>query len=85
MKSELKAKGFAGDKFFFGGHSLGGASMSAWANGKTDGVEGTFVWGSYASKSIEDPAKNFGAPLLTVGAEFDGWLARITRIALSFD
>jgi hypothetical protein len=34
--------------------------------------------------SIDDPAKNYGVPLLTVGAEYDG-LSKITRISLSFD
>ena len=44
-----------------------------------------FLWGSYVAKSVEDPVKNYGAPVLTVGAEMDGWMARITRIALSYD
>merc|ERR1712166_320052 len=35
--------------------------------------------------AIDDPASNYGAPFLTIGAEFDGWMARITRIAESFD
>ena len=44
-----------------------------------------FLWGSYVAKSVGNPAENYGAPVLTVGAELDGWMARITRIALSYD
>ncbi len=43
------------------------------------------MWGSYINKAIKDPAANYGVPALTVGAELDGWLARITRIAYSYD
>jgi len=41
--------------------------------------------GAYAANSIKDPAKNYGAPFMTVGAQFDGWMARVTRIAESYD
>jgi len=44
-----------------------------------------FLWGSYVAKSVQDPVKNYGAPVLTVGAEMDGWMARITRIAEAYD
>lgn len=44
-----------------------------------------FLWGSYVSKSIHDPALNYGVPVLTVGGEMDGWMARITRIAQAYD
>jgi len=47
--------------------------------------EGTFAWGAYVSRKVKDPAKNYVSPFLTVGAENDGWLARITRIAESYD
>ena len=85
-KSELEKKhGYKADKYFFGGHSLGASSIGSWAHSNSKQVEGVFLWGSYVSKSVEDPVKNYGAPVLTVGAEMDGWMARITRIALSYD
>lgn len=85
-KSELEKKhGYKAEKYFFGGHSLGGSSIASWAHTNAKEVEGVFVWGSYTSKSISDPAKNYGAPFLTVGAELDGWMARITRIAEAYD
>jgi len=43
------------------------------------------LWGSYIGRDLLDPVANYGAPVLTVGAELDGWMARITRIAHSFD
>jgi hypothetical protein len=46
---------------------------------------GVIAWGSYASRAIEDPVKDYGTPFLTVGGELDGWMARTTRIAVSFD
>ena len=82
VKSELEKKhGFKSDKYFFGGHSLGASSIGSWAHSNIDQVEGVFLWGSYVAKSVEDPPVNYGAPVLTVGAEMDGWMARITRIA----
>jgi hypothetical protein len=72
-------------KFYFGGHSMGGSSIASWAHSNIDQVEGVFVMGAYAANSIEDPANNYGAPFLTVGAQFDGWMARVTRIAKSYD
>lgn len=86
MKDELEKKhGFKSDKYFFGGHSLGGSSIASWAHDNIDQVEGAMLWGSYVAKSVHDPAKNYGAPVITVGAELDGWMARITRIAQSYD
>ena len=86
VKSELEKKhGFKSDKYFFGGHSLGASSIGSWAHSNIDQVEGVFLWGSYVAKSVEDPPVNYGAPVLTVGAEMDGWMARITRIAQSYD
>lgn len=72
-------------KIFYGGHSIGGASISAWLADNSGDAAGGFVWGAYVAAKIADPAKNFPTPLLTLGAEFDGWLARITRIARSYD
>jgi predicted esterase len=85
MKKELQAKGLKSQKIFFGGHSLGGASVTAWVHENTDEAEGAFGWGSYVSRLIEDPAKNYGVPYMTVGAQFDGWMARVTRIAIAYD
>ena len=34
---------------------------------------------------MDDPAKNYPSPVLTVGGQYDGWSARVTRIARSFD
>jgi hypothetical protein len=85
MKKELRSKGVTCDKFFFGGHSLGGASITSWVHENTQDAEGAFAWGAYVSRSVEDPAKNYGVPFLTVGAQFDGWMARITRMAFAFD
>jgi len=86
VKAELEKKhGYKAQKYFFGGHSLGASSIGSWAHSNTDQVEGVFLWGSYVAKSVEDPVKNYGAPVLTVGAEMDGWMARITRIALAYD
>jgi len=73
-------------KFFFGGHSLGGSSVASYVDSiKGKDVEATFAWGAYVSHKIKDPALNYPSPFLTVGAELDGWLARITRIAKSYD
>lgn len=85
MRDEFKKNGVTPEKFFLGGHSLGGAAVSAWGHGKGDIVEGVFAEGAYAPMSIEDPALNYGVPFLTVGAEFDGWMARITRMAEAYD
>ena len=75
------------EKYFYGGHSLGGSAISIYVHDDIKGkdAEGTFAWGAYASEKIKDPAKNYPSPFLTVGAELDGWLARITRIAKSYD
>jgi hypothetical protein len=78
-------KNFVADKMFYGGHSLGGASIASWAHTNAQQVKGVFMWGSYINDAILDPAKDYGAPSLTVGAEMDGWMARITRIAKSYD
>ena len=86
VKEDLEKKhGFKAEKCFYGGHSMGASSIGSWAHANIDQVEGVFLWGSYIARSIDDPAKNFGAPVLTIGAEMDGSMARITRIALSFD
>lgn len=84
-KDDLEKNGFKADKYFFGGHSLGGSSVASWAHSNSAQVEGVILWGSYVSKSVQDFPKNYGAPVLTVGAELDGWMARITRIAESYD
>jgi hypothetical protein len=84
-KDDLEQKGFTADKYFFGGHSLGGSSVASWAHSNVAQVEGVILWGSYVSKSVPDFPKNYGAPVLTVGAELDGWMARITRIAEAYD
>lgn len=86
VKEELEKKhDFKADKYFFGGHGLGASNIGSWAHSHLNQVEGVFLWGSYVAKSVEDPPVNFGAPVLTVGAEMDGGPARITRIALSYD
>jgi predicted esterase len=68
MKSELRDKGVKSEKFFYGGHSLGGSSISGWVHKNPEEVEGAFAWGAYISREVEDPAKNYGVPFLTVGA-----------------
>jgi hypothetical protein len=83
--SELKSKyGFESEKYFFGGHSLGGAGIAAYAK-ENEKALGTFLLGSYVSISVQDPAANYGSPVMTVGAQYDGWMARITRIAEAYD
>ena len=72
-------------KYFYGGHSLGGASVSEVVHADPTTAEGVFAWGAYVDRKVVDPAKNYGAPYLTVGAELDGGLARIIRIAESYD
>lgn len=67
-KSDLKKNGVKQDKFFVGGHSMGGSSIASWAHTNTDKVKGVFVMGAYAAKSIKDPAQTYGVPFLTVGA-----------------
>jgi len=84
-KDDLEQNGFKSDKYFFGGHSLGGSSVASWAHSNAAQVEGVILWGAYVSKSVLDFPKNYGAPVLTVGAELDGWMARITRIAEAYD
>lgn len=60
-KDDLKShKGFNVTKFFYGGHSLGGASTTAWVHDNFNDAEGAFAWGAYVSSKVEDPAKNFG-------------------------
>lgn len=73
------------EKYFYGGHSLGGASVSSVVHDDPSTAEGVFAWGAYVDRKVIDPAKNYGAPYLTVGAELDGGLARIMRIAESYD
>ena len=85
MQDEFKSMGVAPKKYFYGGHSLGAAAISAWGHANPETVEGVFVEGGYAPLAIEDPAANYGAPFLTLGAEFDGWMARITRMAEAHD
>lgn len=69
VKSELKSKGMKDStKIFYGGHSLGGASISRWIDSNPADALGGFLWGAYVSSSIKDPAKNYPVPLLTVGA-----------------
>jgi len=86
MKKDLKKNhGVNVEKYIYGGHSLGASSIASWVQGSADDAMGTFLWGSYVGHSVQDPAKNYKSPVLTVGAEFDGWMARITRIAQSYD
>lgn len=85
VKGELKNLGLTNTKFFFGGHSLGSAAIAKWAHTAGDQVLGVVLQGGYVTRAIADPARNYGAPVLTVGAEYDGWLASVTRISLSFD
>jgi len=71
LKNAMNGAGVATlDKYFYGGHSLGGAAISIYVNDDEKGkdAEGTFAWGSYVSKKIKDPAKNYVSPFLTVGA-----------------
>jgi len=85
VKDELKGKGFTSAKFLFGGHSLGSVAIAKWTHSNIDQVHGLYVQGGYVSRGIADPARNFGAPVLTVSGEYDGWMASISRISLSFD
>lgn len=89
MKNQFKKadKDFDVEKFIYGGHSLGGASVADWVHKNPEDAEAAFAWGSYVGHKIEDPAKNFGngVPFMTVGAQYDGWMARVTRIAQSYD
>jgi len=85
MKKELVKKGLKSDKIFYGGHSLGGASITDWVHNNLETAEGAFAWGAYVSRKVDDPANNYGVPFLTVGAQFDGWMARITRMAIAYD
>lgn len=85
MQDEFKSMGIAPKKFFYGGHSLGAAAISAWGHANPETAEAVFVLGGYAPLAIKDPAANYGAPFLTLGAEFDGWMARITRMAEAYD
>lgn len=73
------------DQFFYGGHSLGGATVSSYVQETADNAIATFAWGAYSSIAIEDPALNYKTPYMTVGAELDGGAGRITRTAQSFD
>lgn len=60
-KTELSLqKGFNVKKFFYGGHSLGGASTTSWVHENFQDAEGAFAWGAYVGHKVEDPAKNFG-------------------------
>ena len=38
-------------KYYFGGHSLGGASIAGWAGTNSGKVKGVFMWGSYINKA----------------------------------
>ena len=71
VKKELLTKKAAKcEKWFYGGHSLGGSSIASWVAKNTTGMhaEGTFAWGAYVSASIKDPPVNYPSPFLTVGA-----------------
>lgn len=88
IKGEMNLHpGFNVKKFFYGGHSLGGASIADWVHKNPEDAEGAFGWGAYVGLKVADPVKNFGngLPYLTVGAQYDGWMARITRIAEAYD
>jgi len=86
MKADLKNNyGVNVTKFFYGGHSLGGSTAASWVHDNSDDVLGAFALGAYVSIKIKDPALNYKVPFLTVGAELDGWMARTTRIAVSYD
>ena len=64
---------------------MGGSAIASYINTNHGDAEGAFVWGAYVNAGVEDPAKNYPVPILTVGAELDGWMARITRIAEAYD
>jgi len=82
IKNELKnTYGVNVNKYFYGGHSLGGSTVASFVNSNHDDALGAFAWGAYVSSSVNDPVANYPVPFLTVGAELDGWMARITRIA----
>jgi len=89
VKSEYKKLGVTNTSFFYGGHSLGSAAIAKWAHDQNHNqpgdVLGVYVQGGYAPRAITDPARNYGSPFLTVGGQYDGWLASITRVSLSFD
>ena len=56
-----------------------------WAHDHIDQVEGVIAEAGYVNQNIADPAANFGTRVLTLGADKDTGVARITRIAESFD
>lgn len=73
-------------KFFYGGHGHTGRLIASWVNAESPAdAEGAFGFGAYVDRSVKDPATNFPVPFLTVGAALDGSVARITRIAESYD
>lgn len=86
MKNDLKENhGVNVEKYIYGGHSLGASSIASWVQDNGDDALATFLWGAYVTHAVEDPAKNYKSPVLTVGGEFDGWMARITRMAQAYD
>jgi hypothetical protein len=86
MKSDLKENhGVNLTKYIYGGHSLGASSIASWVQDNGDDALATFLWGAYVTHAVDDPAKNYRSPVLTVGGEFDGWMARITRMAQAYD
>jgi len=67
--------------FFFPTLVLGGSTIASYVNSNPEDALGAFSWGAYVSSSVKDPVANYPVSFLTVGAELDGWMARITRIA----
>jgi hypothetical protein len=55
-KSDLAKAGVKSDKYYFGGHSLGGSSVASYAHSNINSVKGVFVMGAYAANTIKDPA-----------------------------
>lgn len=69
------------DKFFYGGHAHMGHLVAQWIKDKRPSdAEGAFGLGAFAGDS-QSSLGDMPVPYLTLAAELDGGLARITRIA----
>lgn len=81
MMKNLTNAGMKATKFFFAGHSLGGAMLQDYVFANKSSASGQILTGSFLERKYRN--KTFPVATLTVAGELDG-LCRVTRLMEAF-
>jgi hypothetical protein len=74
------------ENVFIGGHSLGGTTAEKFAQSDaTRKYAGVIILGSYVDEAAPGDMLNYPHPVITVGAELDGGLARVGKLSFFFE